>query len=81
MGLGSIALGSLLGRDSARANGVKPFLPGKPHFTPMGVKCGLPGRNGFTPLALALSRPSSEPSAIEPRPIEHWLKKWRRVLC
>ena len=34
MGLGSIALGSLLGRDSARANGVKPFLPGKPHFTP-----------------------------------------------
>ena len=34
MGLGSIALGSLLGRDSARANGVNPFLPGKPHFTP-----------------------------------------------
>ena len=34
MGLGSIALGSLLSRDCARANGVNPFLPGKPHFSP-----------------------------------------------
>ena len=34
MGLGSIALGSLLGRDSMLASGVNPFLPGKPHFKP-----------------------------------------------
>ena len=34
MGLGSIALGSLIGNDSARANGVNPFLPGQPHFLP-----------------------------------------------
>ena len=31
--------------------------------------------------ALAKPSPSSEPSAIEPRPIEHWLKKCRRVAC
>ena len=32
MGLGSIALGSLLGDDLAKAAGVDPFQPGKPHF-------------------------------------------------
>ena len=34
MGLGSIALSSLIGSDSARANDVNPFLPGQPHFLP-----------------------------------------------
>ena len=34
MGLGSIALSSLIGSDSARANSVNPFLPGQPHFLP-----------------------------------------------
>ncbi|MDP6795780.1 MAG: DUF1501 domain-containing protein, partial [Verrucomicrobiota bacterium] len=34
MGLGSIALGSLLGDGLAKAAGENPFQPGKPHFTP-----------------------------------------------
>lgn len=34
MGLGSIALGSLLGDDLAKAAGANPFQPGKPHFQP-----------------------------------------------
>ena len=34
MGLGSIALGSLLGGDLAKAASVNPFQPGEPHFRP-----------------------------------------------
>ena len=34
MGLGSIALGSLLGDDLAKAARANPFQPGKPHFQP-----------------------------------------------
>ena len=34
VGLGSIALGSLLGDDLASAASVNPFQPGKPHFQP-----------------------------------------------
>ena len=34
MGLGSIALGSLLGGDLAKAASANPFQPGEPHFRP-----------------------------------------------
>jgi hypothetical protein len=42
-------------------------------------KCGGFGANGFAAGAACVSRASSDPSAIEPRPMPQSRKKWRRV--